>query len=38
MVTNEILTQYALQIEQTFTGQNIEKFVTEFETGKAARV
>lgn len=32
MVTNEILTQYALQIEQTFTGQNIEKFVTEFET------
>lgn len=32
MVTKEILTQHAIQIEHSFIGQNIEKFVTEFET------
>lgn len=32
MVTKENLTQYADLIERTFIGQNIEKFVTEFES------
>lgn len=31
-ITNETLSQLAFQVEQTFRQQNIEKFVTEFQT------